>query len=48
MFSISCTFSCVVEQYEWVFCGAYELNSNQDRKLLCEDLAGIYCWGLPK
>lgn len=30
------------------FSGAYGLNSNQDRKLLCEDLAGIYRWGLPK
>ena len=47
-FFVSCKFKNVVDHFVWDFTGVYGPNSNRDRRLLWEELAGIhYWWNVP-
>ena len=41
-FSVSCKFQCVLTRHEWVFTGVYGPQTNRDRLLMWEELAGLY------
>ena len=43
-FSVSCKLKNVEDQFEWAFTGIYGPNSDLDRWLLWEELAGIRNW----
>jgi hypothetical protein len=47
-FVAACSFKNVVDGFEWAFAGVYGPNSDWDRRLLWEELAGLLCgWDLP-
>ena len=43
-FSVSCKFKNVDDHFEWAFIGVYGPNSDRDRHLPWEELAGIHSW----
>jgi exonuclease III len=43
-FSVSCKFQCVLTRQEWVFIGVYGPQTNRDKLLMWEELAGLYSW----
>ena len=43
-FFVSCKFKNVKDEFEWAFTGIYGPNSDLDRRLLWEELAGIRSW----
>ena len=43
-FSVSCKFKNVVDHFVWAFTSVYGPNSDCDRQLLWEELAGIHSW----
>jgi hypothetical protein len=43
-FTLAISFRNVVDHFVWAFAGVYGLNSNSDRRLLWDELAGILSW----
>ena len=43
-YSLSCKFRSVFDQFEWIFTGVYGPNSDSERGLLWEELAGLLSW----
>jgi endonuclease/exonuclease/phosphatase family metal-dependent hydrolase len=47
-YSISCKFQNVLDHKEWAFSGVYGPNTNQERVIMWEELAGVASWwGVP-
>jgi hypothetical protein len=44
LFSVSCKFRCVEDQYEWAFSGVYGPQSDRDKRLMWEELSGLVSW----
>jgi hypothetical protein len=43
-FSVACLFKNIKDHFSWAFAGVYGLNSNGDRRLLRDELAGLISW----
>ena len=43
-YSLSCKFRNVLDQFEWIFSGVSGPNSDSDRVMLWEELAGLVSW----
>jgi exonuclease III len=44
LFSVSCKFRCISDQYEWAFSGVYGPQSNRDRRVMWDELSGLATW----
>ena len=43
-FSVSCRFRNVRDNFEWAFTGVYGPNVDREKRLMWEELAGLYSW----
>jgi hypothetical protein len=43
-FTLSVSFKNIVDRFVWAFAGVSSPNSGNDRRLLCDELAGILSW----
>ena len=43
-FSVSCRFRNVGDNFEWAFSGVYGPNVDREKRLMWEELAGLYSW----
>jgi exonuclease III len=43
-FLVSCKFRSILNQQKWLFTGVYGPQTNRDRLLMWEELAGLYSW----
>ena len=43
-FSVSCKFRNVGDNFEWAFPGVYGPNVGREKRLMWEELAGLYSW----
>ncbi|KAG2698944.1 hypothetical protein I3760_07G170800 [Carya illinoinensis] len=41
---VACSSKCVSDDFLWAFAGVYGPNVDMDRRLLWEELAGVYTW----
>jgi hypothetical protein len=47
-FSVSCRFRGVIDQFEWAFSGVYGPQTDRERSLMWDELAGLASWwGIP-
>uniref|UniRef100_A0A2N9HZL3 Endonuclease/exonuclease/phosphatase domain-containing protein n=1 Tax=Fagus sylvatica TaxID=28930 RepID=A0A2N9HZL3_FAGSY len=44
LFSVSCKFRCVADQYDWAFLGVYGPQSDGDRRVMWEELFRLANW----
>ena len=44
VFSVSCKFKNVGNQFEWAFTGVYGPNLNKRRRKMWEELTGLISW----
>jgi exonuclease III len=44
LFSVSCKFRCVTDQYDWAFLGVYGPQSDGDRRVMWEELFRLANW----
>ncbi len=44
LFSVSCKFRCVADQYDWAFSGVYGLQFDRDKRVMWEELSRLASW----